>query len=143
MQVIIRIFILFLLLLNQSIFSQDCGGKHLIVLVGVPDTKDQEPLRSPAKHISFLNQHFTNMKCITLKLFYDSEATSENILNTINNNKEEKSILFYFTGHGDETKIFLSDKPYEEIAEITGITANYVAVKMNRIKEKFRTKVFR
>lgn len=52
------------------------------------------------------------MKCITLKLFYDSEATSENILNTINNNKEEKSILFYFTGHGDETKIFLSDKPY-------------------------------
>lgn len=34
--------------------------------------------------------------------------------------------------------LYLEDKPYEEIAEITGITANYVAVKMNRIKEKLR-----
>jgi RNA polymerase sigma-70 factor (ECF subfamily) len=33
----------------------------------------------------------------------------------------------------------LEDKPYEEIAEITGITANYVAVKMSRIKEKLKT----
>ncbi|MFN8236785.1 MAG: RNA polymerase sigma factor [Chitinophagales bacterium] len=35
--------------------------------------------------------------------------------------------------------LYLEDKPYEEIAEITGITANYVAVKMSRIKEKLRT----
>lgn len=35
--------------------------------------------------------------------------------------------------------LYLEDKPYDEIAEITGITANYVAVKMNRIKEKLRT----
>ena len=34
--------------------------------------------------------------------------------------------------------LFLEDKPYDEIAEITGISANYVAVKMNRIKEKLR-----
>lgn len=34
--------------------------------------------------------------------------------------------------------LYLEDRPYEEIAEITGITANYVAVKMNRIKEKLR-----
>lgn len=34
--------------------------------------------------------------------------------------------------------LYLEDKPYDEIAEITGITANYVAVKMNRIKEKLR-----
>ena len=34
--------------------------------------------------------------------------------------------------------LYLEDKPYEEISEITGITANYVAVKMNRIKEKLR-----
>jgi RNA polymerase sigma-70 factor (ECF subfamily) len=34
--------------------------------------------------------------------------------------------------------LYLEDKPYEEIAEVTGITANYVAVKMNRIKEKLR-----
>jgi len=35
--------------------------------------------------------------------------------------------------------LYLEDKPYEEIAEITGITANYVAVKMSRIKDKLRT----
>ncbi len=35
--------------------------------------------------------------------------------------------------------LYLEDKPYEEIAEITGITANYVAVKMSRIKEKLKT----
>lgn len=40
----------------------------------------------------------------------------------------EKSIVF----------LYLEDKSYDEIAEITGITANYVAVKMNRIKEKLR-----
>ncbi len=34
--------------------------------------------------------------------------------------------------------LYLEDKPYDEIAEITGITANYVAVKMNRIKEKLK-----
>ncbi len=32
--------------------------------------------------------------------------------------------------------LYLEDKPYEEIAEITGITQNYVRVKMNRIKKK-------
>ncbi len=35
--------------------------------------------------------------------------------------------------------LYLEDKPYDEIAEITGITANHVAVKMSRIKEKLRT----
>jgi RNA polymerase sigma-70 factor (ECF subfamily) len=34
--------------------------------------------------------------------------------------------------------LFLEDKSYEEIAEITGITQNYVRVKMNRIKKKLR-----
>lgn len=37
--------------------------------------------------------------------------------------------------------LYLEDKPYDEIAEITGITANYVAVKMNRIKEKLKNLV--
>ncbi|HOI48908.1 MAG TPA: sigma-70 family RNA polymerase sigma factor [Prolixibacteraceae bacterium] len=32
--------------------------------------------------------------------------------------------------------LFLESKSYEEIAEITGITQNYVRVKMNRIKKK-------
>lgn len=37
--------------------------------------------------------------------------------------------------------LYLEDKPYEEIAEITGITANYVAVKMSRIKEKLKNNI--
>ena len=35
--------------------------------------------------------------------------------------------------------LFLENKSYDEIAEITGITQNYVRVKMNRIKKKLRT----
>ena len=31
-----------------------------------------------------------------------------------------------------------TNKKYEEIAEITGITQNYVRVKMNRIKKKLK-----
>ncbi|MBN2263489.1 MAG: RNA polymerase sigma factor [Prolixibacteraceae bacterium] len=34
--------------------------------------------------------------------------------------------------------LFLEDKKYEEIAEIVGITQNYVRVKMNRIKLKLK-----
>lgn len=37
--------------------------------------------------------------------------------------------------------LYLEDKPYEEIADITGITANYVAVKMSRIKEKLKNNI--
>lgn len=37
------------------------------------------------------------------------------------------------------TLLFLENKKYEEIAEITGITQNYVRVKMNRIKKKLKT----
>lgn len=34
--------------------------------------------------------------------------------------------------------LFLENKRYEEISEITGITQNYVRVKMNRIKKKLK-----
>jgi RNA polymerase sigma-70 factor, ECF subfamily len=34
--------------------------------------------------------------------------------------------------------LFLEDKKYEEIAEIVGITQNYVRVKMNRVKVKLK-----
>jgi RNA polymerase sigma-70 factor (ECF subfamily) len=34
--------------------------------------------------------------------------------------------------------LYLENKKYEEIAEITGITQNYVRVKMNRIKAKLK-----
>ncbi len=36
------------------------------------------------------------------------------------------------------TLLYLEDKSYEEIAEIVGITQNYVRVKMNRIKAKLK-----
>lgn len=36
------------------------------------------------------------------------------------------------------TLLYLEDKSYEEIAEIVGITQNYVRVKMNRIKTKLK-----
>ena len=35
--------------------------------------------------------------------------------------------------------LYLDDKPYREIAEITGFTETNVATKINRIKEKLRT----
>jgi RNA polymerase sigma-70 factor (ECF subfamily) len=35
--------------------------------------------------------------------------------------------------------LYLENKKYEEIAEINGITQNYVRVKMNRIKKKLKT----
>ena len=35
--------------------------------------------------------------------------------------------------------LYLEEKSYEEIAEITGITQNYVRVKMNRIKKKLES----
>jgi RNA polymerase sigma-70 factor (ECF subfamily) len=34
--------------------------------------------------------------------------------------------------------LFLENKKYEDIADITGITQNYVRVKMNRIKKKLK-----
>ena len=73
-------------------------------------------------------------KKITLTELDKKEITSEEDLQQLYKAIEylsdiEKSIVL----------LYLEDKPYEEIAEITGITANYVAVKMNRIKEKLRT----
>jgi len=38
--------------------------------------------------------------------------------------------------------LFLENKSYEEIADITGITQNYVRVKMNRIKTKLKGFMF-
>ena len=34
--------------------------------------------------------------------------------------------------------LYLENKSYEDIAEVTGITQNYVRVKMNRIKKKLK-----
>lgn len=43
-------------------------------------------------------------------------------------NKAERAIV----------ALFLEDYPYKEIAEITGMTENYVGVKISRIKEKLK-----
>jgi RNA polymerase sigma-70 factor, ECF subfamily len=62
------------------------------------------------------------------------------------NTDEELKYLYKAIGQLSDIEksivlLYLEDKPYEEIAEITGITANYVAVKMNRIKEKLKNLV--
>ncbi|MDP4185956.1 MAG: sigma-70 family RNA polymerase sigma factor [Bacteroidota bacterium] len=54
-----------------------------------------------------------------IKLLYQSVSKLSGI---------EKSIIL----------LYLESKTYEEIAEITGITQNYVRVKMNRVKKKLK-----
>ena len=76
----------------------------------------------------------TELEKISFQIEDKKEATIEEDLQQLYKAIEhlsdvEKSIVL----------LYLEDKPYDEIAEITGITANYVAVKMNRIKEKLRT----
>jgi RNA polymerase sigma factor (sigma-70 family) len=60
-----------------------------------------------------------------------------------NETEEQIKVLHLAVAHltGIEKSIillFLENKKYEEIAEITGITQNYVRVKMNRIKKKLK-----
>ena len=63
----------------------------------------------------------------------DTEELSENeermfeAIRTLN--KAERALI----------ALYLEDYPYREIAEITGITENYVGVKISRIKEKLKT----
>ncbi len=60
--------------------------------------------------------------------------------------EEEKNLrlLLKFIGELKEIDksiilLYLGDKSYKEIAEITGITESNVATKINRIKEKLKT----
>ncbi|MCG6188692.1 RNA polymerase sigma factor [Maribellus maritimus] len=62
---------------------------------------------------------------------YDTE-TEENI-------KQLHKAVSQLTGvEKSIVLLYLENKKYEEIAEITGITQNYVRVKMNRIKKKLK-----
>lgn len=59
------------------------------------------------------------------------------------NNEEELKYLYRAIEKLSDVEksivlLYMEDKPYDEIAEITGITANYVAVKMSRIKDKLK-----
>lgn len=74
-----------------------------------------------------------------------SRLTAENlmIIDEVHENTENIALLKQAVEKltGIEKSIillFLEDKSYEDIAEITGITQNYVRVKMNRIKKKLR-----
>ena len=74
-----------------------------------------------------------------------SRLTAENLLiaEEVHENAENIALLKLAVEKltGIEKSIillFLEDKSYEDIAEITGITQNYVRVKMNRIKKKLR-----
>ena len=80
--------------------------------------------RPDQNHLSFENFQIEDEK-------YDTE-TEENIKLLHKAIKQltgiEKSIVL----------LYLESKKYEEIAEITGITQNYVRVKMNRVKKKLK-----
>ena len=64
----------------------------------------------------------------------DTEAESRIavLYKMINNlNKIEKAVIL----------LYLEDKSYQEIAEITGLTAGNVGVRLNRIKSKMKSKL--
>lgn len=74
-------------------------------------------------------------------LSYESIQIAEE--NYDNETEEQIKLLHKAIGHltGVEKSIillYLEDKSYEDIADITGITQNYVRVKMNRIKKKLK-----
>lgn len=78
-------------------------------------------------------KHFVNMDSVELARYEGSPAT-----------EEESQLLHYLRtcikhlNEADKALITLSleELPYKEIAEITGITENHVAVKIKRIKNK-------
>lgn len=80
--------------------------------------------RPDQNHLTYENFQIEDEK-------YDTE-TEENI-------KRLHKAIAHLTGiEKSIILLFLENKKYEEIAEITGITQNYVRVKMNRIKKKLK-----
>lgn len=84
-----------------------------------------------------LEKRRPEQKSITLESFQIAEEAYDN------ETEENIRILHRAVGQltGIEKSIillFLENKSYDEIAEITGITQNYVRVKMNRIKKKLK-----
>jgi RNA polymerase sigma-70 factor (ECF subfamily) len=82
----------------------------------------RQPDRSPLSHQNFQLVDENTSPDIEENIRLLREAVSK--LTGI-----EKSIIL----------LYLENKSYEEIAEITGITQNYVRVKMNRIKKKLKS----
>ena len=87
--------------------------------------------------ISFIRKEKNIPEIITLTLEHDGtddEDETENMLKQMYRmisqlGQLEKSIIL----------LYLEEKSYEEISEITGLTVTNVATKLSRIKEKLRT----
>ena len=82
----------------------------------------RQPDRSPLSHSNFLMVDENSAPELEDNIRLLREAISK--LTGI-----EKSIIL----------LYLENKSYEDIADITGITQNYVRVKMNRIKKKLKS----
>ena len=87
---------------------------------------------------SFKKMHrHSGLKPLTGENYMIAEDTSK--LETDENIAQLKLAIARLSGiEKSIILLFLESKSYEEIAEITGITQNYVRVKMNRIKTKLK-----
>ncbi len=75
------------------------------------------------------------------RLTYDNFQIEDNSydMETEENIKQLHRAVAQLTGvEKSIVLLYFEEKKYEEIAEITGITQNYVRVKMNRIKKKLK-----
>ncbi len=79
----------------------------------------------------------------TIQLEFKESIPKNYLLSQPDSSSENEERMFEAIRRLDQTErvliaLFLEDYPYKEIAEITGITENYVGVKINRIKEKLK-----
>ena len=87
---------------------------------GFRKAKRRPPIESLSERVIALSRYEPN---------YDDDEKRRFLYQAINQLSEvEKAIVM----------LHLEDHSYDEIAEIVGITRNYVGVKLNRIKEKLR-----
>jgi RNA polymerase sigma-70 factor (ECF subfamily) len=84
------------------------------------EAKHKKKIELGKELYSLADEPYDHQKEDQLKLLYEAIGRLTGI---------EKSI----------TLLYLEDHSYEEIAEVTGISQNYVRVKMNRIKKKLET----
>jgi|TARA_R110002049_G_scaffold10005_5_gene49875 RNA polymerase sigma-70 factor (ECF subfamily) len=78
-----------------------------------------------------------------IEIEYNENIPNEIYSNHVNEQSESEERLFEGIRRLNKAEraiiaLFLEDFTYKEIGEITGITENYVGVKINRIKEKLK-----
>ena len=78
-----------------------------------------------------------------IEIEYNENIPNEIYSNHVNEQSESEERLFEGIRRLNMAEraiiaLFLEDFTYKEIGEITGITENYVGVKINRIKEKLK-----